>query len=401
MTAFIAAAKVGPFGGAQADATERRPGPQLPPSPPPLPPSGPFFKAVPPEWFNVYGTNAEMRWDTVAGTGYTTANEHFYVRSHTGSVGIDAATWQLKVFGSGLRGEPDIDHAFTLSYEQLRRLPSQTTTSFLECAGNGRSYFGSQQGTPAPGTPWALGAIGVARWRGVPLREVLQRAGIKRSAVDVLPQGLDADFISGGTNLGKVRRPLPVSKALDDALLVYEMNGEPLPPDHGFPVRLIVPGWIGVASIKWLGQIEVADQPLFSPFNTTLYRLIGPSYPADQPPITTQVVKSAFELAPNAPFTLNKKSVLTGRSWSGNAPIKEVRISTDGGTSWKRADLQDQWIRNGWQRWELPWRPRTAGTQTLLARATDRTGATQPDTVPINTGGYLFDGVVRHPVLVQ
>ena len=171
-----------------------------------VPPSGPFFKPVPPEWFNVFGTNAEMRWDAVAGLGYTTPNERFYVRSHTGSVGIDARTWQLKVFGSGLRGEPDIDHAFTLSYDQLRRLPSQTTTAFLECAGNGRSYFADQQGTPAPGTPWSLGAVGVARWRGVPLREVLQRAGIKRSAVDVLPQGLDADFISGGTNLGKVRR---------------------------------------------------------------------------------------------------------------------------------------------------------------------------------------------------
>src|SRR4051794_26370737 len=179
-----------------------------------------------------------------------------------------------------------------------------------------------------------LGPFDGARWRGVPLREVLHRAGIKRSAVDVLPAGLDADFISGGTNLGKVRRPLPVAKALDDALLVYEMNGEPLPPDHGFPVRLLVPGWIGVASIKWLGQIEVADQPLVSPFNTTLYRLIGPTYPPGQPPITTTVVKSAFELAPDAGFALGQRTLLRGRSWSGHGPIREVKVSTDGGSTW-------------------------------------------------------------------
>jgi DMSO/TMAO reductase YedYZ molybdopterin-dependent catalytic subunit len=399
VSAFVAAAKVGPFGGARADAAPVRSRPDVP-SPPAVPPSGPFFKPLPPEWFNVFGTNAEMRWDAVAGLGYTIPNERFYVRSHTGSVGIDARTWRLRVFGSGVRDEPDLDHAFTLSYDQLRRLPSETTTAFLECAGNGRRFFADQQGTPAPGTAWSLGAVGVARWRGVPLREVLHRAGIKRGAVDVLPQGLDADFVSNGTNLGKVRRVLPVAKALDDALLVYEMNGEPLPPDHGFPVRLLVPGWIGVASIKWLGQIEVSDQPLLSPFDTTLYRLIGPTYPPDQPPISTTVVKSAFELAAGAEFPAGERTVLRGRSWSGNAPIREVEVSTDDGATWRRADVRDRWARHGWQRWELPWRPTAAGPQTLRARATDRSGATQPDTVPFNTGGYLFDGVVRHPVVV-
>ena len=205
---------------------------------------------------------------------------------------IDATTWRLRVFGSGLRGD-----GAEFTYQQLRRLPSHTTTQFIECAGNGRSFFASQQGTPAPGTQWTLGAIGVARWRGVRLSEVLERAGIKRNAVDVLPSGLDASVVTGGVDYGHVRRPLPVSKALDDVLLAYEMNGEPLPPDHGFPLRLVVPGWIGIASIKWVGQIEVSDQPLFSPWNTKWYRLTGGDYPADSPPITTQVVKSAFELA--------------------------------------------------------------------------------------------------------
>jgi DMSO/TMAO reductase YedYZ molybdopterin-dependent catalytic subunit len=397
--AFVAAANLGPFGGAVASSVPSRRATAVQTAPPI--PAGPIFKPLPPEWFNVFGTNAEMRWDAVPGLGYTTPNERFFVRNHTSTVAIDARTWQLKVFGSGLRGEPDIGRAFTLSYDQLRRLPSRTVTAFVECAGNGRRFFGAQQGTPASGTPWSLGGIGVARWRGVPLRHVLERAGIKPTAVDVMPQGLDANFISNGTDLGKVRRPLPVAKALDDTILAYEMNGEPLPPDHGFPVRVIVPGWVGIANIKWLGQIEVADHPLVSPFNTTMYRLVGPTYPPDQPPITTQVVKSVFELAFDAAIPLGVTQVLRGRSWSGNAPIRDVQVSTDGGGTWRSAFLRDRLRRDGWARWELPWRPSRSGPQTLLARATDRSGATQPDTVPFNTGGYLFEAVVRHSVLVQ
>ena len=209
----------------------------------------------------------------------------------------------------------------------------------MECAGNGRSFFTSQQGQSVSGTAWRLGAVGVARWRGVRLSTVLRHAGLKPEAVDVLPQGLDADFVTGGVNLGPVRRPLPIGKALDDVLLAYEMNGAPLPPDHGFPVRLVVPGWIGISSIKWLGSIEVSAQPLFSPWNTQFYRLFGPGYPADGELIGRQVVKSAFELAWNARIPAGTRTVLRGRSWSGTAPIRTVEVSTDGGHTWRRARL--------------------------------------------------------------
>ena len=154
-------------------------------------------------------------------------------------------------------------------------MPSREVTAFVECAGNGRSFFATQQGTPAPGSQWTLGAVGVARWRAV-CPDVLRHAGLDPwRAVDVMPQGLDPTVVANGVDTGHVRRPLSIQKALHDALLVYEMNGQTLPPDHGFPVRLLVPGWVGVANIKWLGQIEVADQPLFSPWNTTQYRLTG------------------------------------------------------------------------------------------------------------------------------
>ena len=171
------------------------------------------------------------------------------MRNHTSTPIIDPRTYRLQVFGSGLRRPEGI----SLSLRDLQRLPSRTIFAAIECAGNGRSFFASQQGTPAAGTQWKLGAIGVARWRGVPLRAVLEHAGVTRRAVDVMPEGLDAEVATNG----HVRRPLPIGKALDDVLLAYEMNGAPLPPDHGAPVRVVVPGWIGIASIKWVGRIEV------------------------------------------------------------------------------------------------------------------------------------------------
>jgi DMSO/TMAO reductase YedYZ molybdopterin-dependent catalytic subunit len=273
-------------------------------------------------------------------------------------------------------------------------------TAFVECAGNGRSFFTSQQNQSVTGTAWGLGAVGVARWRGVRLSTVLERAGLTRQAVDVMPIGLDADFVTGGVNLGPVRRPLPVTKALHDVLLAYEMNGQPLPPDHGFPVRVLVPSWIGVSSIKWVGGIEVSASPLVSPWNTQFYRLFGPDYPTDGTLITRQVTKSAFELGWNATFTLGQRNRLRGRSWSGNGAIRQVEVSTDGGTTWRPARLHEPGLPHAWQRWEFDWLPATAGPQTLRARATDVNGATQPVQAPYNSLGYLFGAIVAHPVTV-
>jgi len=370
---------------------------------PPAPPAaaGPIVKPLPPEWFDLFTTNAEMRWDAVPGLGYEIPAERFFVRNHTATPAIDPATWRLRLFGSGLRRRPGQPEVAEFSLADLRRMPSRTRTAFVECAGNGRSFYASQQGTPAAGTQWRLGAVGVARWRGVPLAEVLERAGLERSAVDVMPQGLDANVISGGADLGHVRRPLPIAKALDDALIAYEMNGAPLPPDHGFPARLIVPGWIGVASIKWLGQIEVADEPLFSPWNTTQYRMIGGDWPADAPPLTRQTIKSAFELPWNAQLPRHRRTLLEGRAWSGGgAPIAAVEVSDDGGARWRRARLHHPNPSEAWVRWSLPWRPRAAGQATLQARARDWRGNVQPATVPFNSNGYLFGAVVRHPVTI-
>ncbi|GAA3929031.1 sulfite oxidase [Actinomadura viridis] len=360
---------------------------------------GPIVKPLPPDLFIAHGTNAEMRWEAMKGKGLLVPNDRFFVRNHTRTPLIDARTWRLRLHGTGLRGAPPAGRAVEFGYEDLLALPAETMTVAVECAGNGRSFYGTQQGTPAEGTPWRLGGVGVARWRGVRLATVLERAGLAETAVDVLPRGLDPNFVTGGVDLGPVRRPLPVAKALDDVLLAYEMNGEPLPPDHGFPVRLVVPGWIGVSSVKWVGEIEVADRPLFSPWNTRFYRLFGPDHPPEGgPPLAEQVVKSAFELPWDATVRAGRPVVLTGRSWSPHGPVRRVEVSTDGGATWRTARLRGP--ERGWRRWETTWRPDRPGPTALLARATDASGATQPDRAVFNTYGYLFGAVVRHPVLV-
>jgi DMSO/TMAO reductase YedYZ molybdopterin-dependent catalytic subunit len=354
---------------------------------------GPILKPLPPEWFDVHGTNAETRWEALSGQGYHVPVERFFVRNHTSTPLIDVHTWRLRLFGSALSRPAEF------TYRDLRSLPAEEISAFIECAGNGRSFFASQQGQQVSGTPWKLGAIGVARWRGVRLSTVLARAGLRRDAVDVLPEGLDADYVTGGVNLGKVRRPLPIAKAMDDVLLAYEMNDQLLPPDHGFPVRLVVPSWGGIASIKWLGRIEVANTPLVSPWSTQYYRLLGPAYPAEGTLVSRQVVKSAFELPRDATLPAGRLQVLRGRSWSGNGRIQRVDVSTDGGVTWGPARLASPALDRGWVQWVFPWRPEP-GSYTLRARATDITGASQPAVAEFNTQGYLFDGIVEHPVTV-
>ena len=274
--------------------------------------------------------------------GYLVPIDRFFVRNHTRTPVIDADTWRLRLYGNGLRGRPTADAPFALTYRELRRLPSETFTAAVECAGNGRSFFTAQQGQTVSRTAWRLGAVGVARWRGVRLSTVLRRAGLRRSAVDVLPIGLDPNFVSGGVDLGPVRRPLPVRKAIEDVLLAYEMNGEPLPADHG-----------------------------------------------------------AFELDWNETLPAGRRTALRGRSWSPGARIVRVDVSTDGGRRWKRARLTHVDPGAAWQRWTIDWPPEEPGTHDLLARATDSRGVTQPDVNPYNTLGYLFGAVVRHPVTVS
>jgi DMSO/TMAO reductase YedYZ molybdopterin-dependent catalytic subunit len=350
-------------------------------------------KPLPEDLLVRHGNSAESRWDTVwdgVRDRSDTPTDRFFVRNHTATPVIDASTWTLKLYGSALRGSPNPEAPIELGYRDLLTLPRTTTRILMECTGNGRTLFATQQGEPAPGTPWGLGAVGTATWTGVPLRILLERAGVTETAVSVMPIGLDADFVEDGINHGPVRRPLPIAKAMDDVLVAYEMNGSALLPDHGFPARLVVPNWVGVASIKWLGAIEVADRELFSPWNTTYYRM-------NDQPLTELIPKSVLELGWDARLAAGTTHILRGRAWSGSAQITSVEISVDDGRTWQSAELVDD---GPWTRWSFGWRPRHRGARTVLTRATDAAGNRQPDRTTANPRGYLFGAVVRHPVTI-
>ena len=355
-----------------------------------------ILKPTPPALFKDFGTNAETLWSSVDPKAYLTPQSRLFVRNHTKTPTIDRSTYALRVYGDGLATPRSEGEALSLTFADLQKLPHHELTAVVECTGNGRSLFTTQQGQNVSGTAWTLGAVGTVRWSGVRLRDVLAAVGLSPDAVSVQATGLDDPF----STYGRVRRPFSVEKALDDALLAWGMNGEDLLPDHGYPLRLVLPGWVGIASIKWLGSLEVAKTELTSPWNTTFYRMVGPQWPADSPPLTVNPVRSAWELArdqvlPSRPVTL------TGRSWSGAGRIAKVSVSLDGGDSWRPAVLDRRGREDeGWTQWSVRWGNPRPGRHELLARATDEQGRTQPFEAAYNTQGYFFDAVVRHPVQV-
>lgn len=363
-------------------------------------------KPLPAEYFDEHGTNIEMRWDSVDPDAELTPQSRLFIRNHSATPDIDVRDYRLAIFGDGLAQPRDgLDDAVRLSLDELKAMGSVTIRSLLECTGNGRIFFEWQQGQRQTETPWKMGSAGALDLTGVRLADVLERVGLDPQAREVMATGLDGSYVVDGRDYGTPRRPLPIEKALDDAMLVWAMNGEDLLPDHGYPLRLFVPGWVGIASIKWLGSLEVSTRRLTSPWNTIWYRMSGGDYPADTEPLTTLPVRSALELPwdeevhPEATSD-GRRLLLTGRSWSGEGPIARVEVSVDRGTSWSDADLAPEEARQAWTQWSWEWAEPAAGRQEVWVRATDVHGRTQPLETPLNAYGYCFDAVVRHPVTV-
>ncbi|WP_026732717.1 sulfite oxidase [Fischerella sp. PCC 9605] len=352
-----------------------------------------IVKPTPSEFFVQNGSNLEMRWEALYNRGYLVPTAMFFVRNNNPTPQIDLATWQLKIEGSG------VERPKSFTYDEILSMPSVSVIRAIECAGNGRNFFEKTYGKKIEGTPWNLGGIGVAEWTGVPLGEVLKRVGLKRTARDVMPISLDEK---------KIQRPFSIEKALEeDTLLVYAMNGDVLPIDHGFPMRVLVPGWVGIAHTKWVGSIQVSQTPLFSTYNTKKYVLIGEDYPVPEKLkvqgvmgqiLTTQKVKSAFELPWDGQIKAGKH-LIRGRSWSGEGKITKVEVSLDNGKTWQTARLREPNIASAWVRWDLEWDVRP-GSYGLRARATDSSGNTQPDKIPWNDEGYSYWAVVTHPIKV-
>jgi len=344
-------------------------------------------KPTPDTLFAPRGTGADFETRLSTLDGYLTPNDRFFIRSHSPTPLIDASTWKLRIEGSGVR------NAIEFSYAELSAMPQVSVTRMIECAGNGRRFFKDVFGVEAEGGQWRTGAIGAAEWSGVRLRDVLDRAGLTGGARDVMPEGLDDN---------RVRRPMPLSKAMrDDTLLVLKMNGETLPPDHGFPLRVLVSGWTGTASIKWIGRIEVSEEPLHSPWNTIEYVLVGPHYPEQEvglgPAITEMPVMSVIDLDWPARIAPGRNTV-RGRAFAGEGRVRQVAYCIDDG-AWRQSRLLEPNVEGCWVRWEFDW-DAPAGRHGIRVRATDEQGRSQPDSVPWNHHGYLYNAVVAHPVQV-
>ncbi len=324
--------------------------------------------------------------------GFVTPSRLFFVRNNSTSMDITAENWRLTVDGDA------VTHPQEFTLADIRRLPSRTVVSYLECAGNHRAMFDLVKGKAADGTQWMTGAVGNAIWTGVSLQEVLELAGVKSDAVSVLLVGLDAESPEGGW-----RRALPIEKALDpDTLLAYAMNGEDLPKDHGYPLRALVPGWVGSASVKWLGQIAVSAEQHWTRNNTSSYVLIGDAYPPEGQALgqilTTQVIKSALALPWPATLAPGPHR-LHGYAHSPFGPVVRMEWSDDGGSTWQVARVLEPQIQHSWARFEFAW-DAPAGKHTLMTRATDAAGNTQPDEIPFNEKGYLFNQPLPHPIHV-
>ena len=346
---------------------------------------------VPPQFFNpIGGGNYEMNFAVMANRTYAMPNSFFFVRDHTSTPIIDIAKWSLSIEGDGVASP------FSFNYDDLLKMPTTTVTRYVECAGNGRSFFAGLLNNPAQGGQWHLGAYGVAEWTGVRLSELLTRAGISSSAFDVMPWGFDST---------QVRRPMPVAKATaDDTILAYMMNGDLLTLDHGFPARVITPGWVGVANTKWVDKITVSTTPQYSDWNTKLYILIGPDYqpqpPGLGPPVSEQVMKSALCLPFPATLKSGRQKVV-GYAWSPFGKVTNVDVSLDGGSTFQPANLTGPNIERAGTRWEFSFSAQP-GDMTITPRAADDQGNVQypASEQKWNQQGYLFGAMVPHPVTV-
>lgn len=324
-----------------------------------------------------------------------TPNDLFYVRNHFPVPMLQANAWRLRVEGA-------VERPLDLTLEDLRRMPSRNVTMTLECAGNSRSML-----VPVTrGVQWGHGAVSTTEWAGVSLIDVLNRAGLRPSAVDVVLEGADrGEIASEPRTPGAIQfaRSIPIAKARQQTvLLAHRMRNADLPANHGFPVRAIVPGWYGVASVKWLTKIIVTDRPYNGFFQSLDYSI----YERRQglvtvTPITEMQVKSLIvSPTPMQRIAPNTQVRVHGVAWSGEANVTRVEISADNGQTWTAARLLGAEQAHTWRMWEYAWRtPAAAGQVRLLARATDASGNVQPMQRDADRRNYMINHIV--PVQVE
>ena len=316
-----------------------------------------------------------------------------YLLTHYDIPDVDPDTWRLDVGGL-------VERSLSLSLDDLRARPAVEEVVTLECAGNGRALVDPH----VVSQPWLLEAVGNARWSGTPLGSLLEEAGVGDGAVEVLFTGLDRG-VEGGEEQSYARS-LPLDEALrGEVLLAYDVNGVPLPPQHGFPLRLVVPGWYGMTSVKWLSRITVLDAPFGGYQMRQAYRLRDEEGDDGEP--LSKIRVRALMVAPGIPEFLSRARVvpagtcvLEGRAWSGEGEVTSVEVSADGGETWEEAELDTASLGpSAWRRWTFEWQS-VPGEYELCCRAHDAAGNTQPLEPPWNLGGYANNAVQRIAVTV-
>ncbi len=306
---------------------------------------------------------------------------------------VDASTWELNVGGR-------VRRPLQLGLDEIKARPARTLTVTLECAGNGRARL-----SPRPlSQPWLGEAVGTAEWTGTPLGPILAEAGLTEEDAHVVFTGLDRGVQGGIEQL--YERSLPLADAQrDEVLLAYAINGQPLPPQHGFPLRLIVPGWYGMTHVKWLRSITVAGGPFDGYQQARAYHYRRSEKDAGEP--VTRMLPRGLMVPPGVPdfmsrtrFVAPGMHVIEGRAWSGRAPITRVEFSDAGGTSWFDAALTDEASPHAWRGWTHRWHATTPGDHELCVRATDAEGNTQPLEQNWNLEGVQNNAIQRVKVTV-
>jgi len=311
---------------------------------------------------NGYPQNAETPLELL--TDYITPISLFFVRSHWIPHPPDLKSWKLAVD----------DTTFTLA--ELKTMPRAEATCVLQCAGNGRGLHNPI----VPGVQWRYGAVGNARWRGVRVKDVLERAG------GIKPEAKHLHLFGSDVPPGKVppfHRSIEMEKALDDCILAWEMNGEPLTAAHGAPLRLVVPGWAGDHWMKWLVRLSPRVEAQTGFYMDTAYRYEGK-------PLTEIAVKSNITTAPRR-ARAGKAQTIRGFAFSGAPDVEKVEISDDDGATWSAAALDPRHAPHAWRLWSYSWTPRTPGAARLFARATDSRGVAQPREAVWNPSGYIYN----------
>ncbi len=310
---------------------------------------------------------------------WVTPNPDFYVRNHFDSPEVDIANWALDVSGW-------VERKLRLTSEDLDPISQTSLFATLECAGNGRSFLEGD----VPGVQWGVGAVGNAEWSGVPVRSLLEPAGIRDGAVEVVFEGSDSGPEGGAEGNVRFARSLPLDMALHpDTLIALRMNGQVLTQEHGYPARLVVPGWYGVASVKWLRAIRVVNEPFRGFFQSVKYTVKRKSARGMSEEVVGMMLpKSEITRPQHGECLAPGARSVEGVAWAGPEAVAAVELSCDGGESWRRAELVGPQRRYTWTSWRIEWEPPRLGEYRLLARAISASGEIQPGRHNPLHGGY-------------